>query len=285
MTTPERCYLVCSTQRSGSTLLCELLMASGVAGRPYEYFEAVHDTGRPPHPGDYLHGLPRTGAGVRDDSTPPRAPEYSSLEGIDDYRDHLTRTLETGTTANGVFGAKLMFNQIAEVRALTSGLPEFGGCDDEQLLKRALGDPPELRYVWVSRGDKVRQAVSLWRAMQTRSWRYDENQRGDFEPLYRYTGIDHLVKRMQADDDGWGRFFAEYGIEPLRITYEDDLERDPNAAVNAVLDFIGVSPPADWTVGPPLKRQADTLSDAWVAAYHEDLATGGERLSPSGSAD
>ena len=33
-------YLVCATQRSGSTLLCEALKATGVAGRPEEFFEA-----------------------------------------------------------------------------------------------------------------------------------------------------------------------------------------------------------------------------------------------------
>jgi LPS sulfotransferase NodH len=75
---------VCATQRSGSTLLCELLKATGVAGRPEEFFEAEHDTGLPPHPGEYLEGLARTGAGVRDDPTPAEGPEYSSLEGVED---------------------------------------------------------------------------------------------------------------------------------------------------------------------------------------------------------
>ena len=32
-------YLVCATERSGSTLLCELLAGTGVAGRPEEFFE------------------------------------------------------------------------------------------------------------------------------------------------------------------------------------------------------------------------------------------------------
>ena len=41
MTDVRRSYLVCATQRSGSTLLCELLKDTGVAGRPEEYFEAV----------------------------------------------------------------------------------------------------------------------------------------------------------------------------------------------------------------------------------------------------
>jgi trehalose 2-sulfotransferase len=50
-------YLVCATPRSGSTLLCEGLKATGVAGRPEEYFEAVPTTGRPRAPVDYLAGL------------------------------------------------------------------------------------------------------------------------------------------------------------------------------------------------------------------------------------
>ena len=38
-------YLVCATQRSGSTLLCELLRATDVAGVPDEYFERLRQTG------------------------------------------------------------------------------------------------------------------------------------------------------------------------------------------------------------------------------------------------
>jgi LPS sulfotransferase NodH len=40
-------YLVCATPRSGSTLLCESLKATGRAGRPEEYFQAVPTTGIP----------------------------------------------------------------------------------------------------------------------------------------------------------------------------------------------------------------------------------------------
>ena len=118
---PRSCYLVCATQRSGSTLLCELLKTTGVAGRPEEYFEAERDTGAPPHPGRYLRGLTRTGLGIRDDPTPPFSPAYSSLAGVGDYAQHLARTFAAGTTDNGVFGAKLMFNQLPELRALVLG--------------------------------------------------------------------------------------------------------------------------------------------------------------------
>lgn len=271
VTVPERVssYLVCATQRSGSTLLCELLAATGVAGRPEEFFEAVRDTGLPPHPGDYLVGLPRMGVGIRDDLIPSEGPVYSSLAGIDDYRDHLERTFAWGTTENGVFGAKLMWNQLPELRTLAGELPEFAGLKTAQLLERLFDGP---RYIWVSRRDKVRQAVSLWRALQSRSWRHGSPGNDRLEPQYRFEAIHHLVRRLESDDRGWRDFFSEHGLQPLAISYEDDLERDPDGTIGRALSWIGVQPPEGDKARPPLRRQSDALSDEWAVSYHRDAS-------------
>jgi LPS sulfotransferase NodH len=253
-----------------------LLKGTGVAGRPEEFFEAVRDTGLPPHPGEYLMGLARTGAGIRDDDTPPEAPAYSSLEGIADYREHLQRTFAWGTTDNGVFASKLMWNQIPELQALTEAIPEYRGLEPIELLTRLFGDPA---YVWVTRRDKVRQAVSLWKALQTRSWR-DGSGRRPSELHYRYEGINHLVELFESEDRAWGEFFAEHRIEPLVIGYEDHLERDQDAAVRSVLTLIGVPAPAGWEAVQPMTRQADARSEEWVATYHRDRA----RQQPSATA-
>jgi LPS sulfotransferase NodH len=268
---PDRSYLVCATPRSGSTLLCELLKDTGVAGHPEEYFEAKRDTGRPPHPGDYLADLPRTGAGIRDDQTPPRAPPHSSLIGLADYRAHLERTFQLGTTPNGVFGTKMMWRHLPELQALAGALPEYAGLELPELLTSLFDGP---RYVWVTRTDKVRQAVSLWRALQTRSWRMErERKEGEHAtPAYRFEGIDHLVSSLHADDTGWQSFFDSRSIPVLRISYEDDLERAPERAVRAVLQHIGARPKRGWRPAEKLQRQADALSDEWVAAYHHDAA-------------
>ena len=273
---PTRSYLVCATQRSGSTLLCELLKDTGVAGNPAEYFEARHDTGRPPHPGDYLERLPRTGAGIRDDPTPPQAPPYSSLEGISTYREHLERTFRLGTTDNGVFGAKLMWSQIPELQALAGQLPEYAGLTDRGLLEALFEDP---LYVWVTRGDKVRQAVSLWRALQTRSWRLENgpDAAGEAVLQYSFEGIRHLVRQLEAEDAAWGAFFGRHGIDRLAIAYEEDLMSDRDRAVRSVLRRLGVKPPEGWRAAEPMKRQADAVSDDWVAAYHRDAARRGHQ--------
>jgi LPS sulfotransferase NodH len=271
---PRLAYLVCATQRSGSTLLCRLLSETGVAGHPQEYFEATAETGGPPHPGDFLEGLGPTGAGIRDDVRPPKAPAYSSLQRLPDYRAHLARTLAQGTGDNGVFGAKIMFNQIAEVHALTSSLPEYIGMHGAPLLQALTGTEQPLRYVWARRSDTVRQAISMWRAIQTRAWRGDEPGE-ERRPRYHFDAIEHLRARFESDEAGWERFFVAHGIEPLVVRYEADLEHDRMATIRAVLRFIGVAPPAELVAEAPLVRQADALTEAWVATYHRDRAERG----------
>lgn len=252
-------------------MLCELLTSTGVAGRPEEYFEASADTGLPPHPGDFLDGLPRTGAGIRDDGAPPYAPAYSDLRGISDYRHHLERTFTAGTTPNGVFGAKLMWTQIAELQALTASLPEHAGLPPAQLLASVFTDP---LYVWIRRRDTPRQAISLWRALQTRTWRlgHGPEDRDTPELHYSFDGIDHLVRKLQADDRAWDAFFTSLGVEPLTIVYEDELVADESAAVARVLGHLGVELPAGWAPAEHTARQSDGLNEAWLAAYHRDAA-------------
>jgi LPS sulfotransferase NodH len=254
-----------------------LLKDTGVAGRPEEYFEATRETGLPPHPGQYLEGLPRTGVGIRDDPSPPAAPPHSSLQGLASYRDHLERTFKLGTTDNGVFGSKLMWSQLSELHRLAGELPEFNGLGRFDLLERLFDCP---RYVRVTRRDKVRQAVSLWRALQTRSWRA-EHAHDDPRPVelhYRFQGIDHLVQALHEEDRAWGEFFANHDVSPLSIVYEDDLDVDRDGTVRRALAHIGVSAPPGWQAVEPIKRQADAMSEEWVAAYHRDAAQrGGNR--------
>jgi len=142
------------------------------------------------------------------------------------------------------------------------------------LLGALFGEPA---YIWVSRRDKVRQSVSMWRALQSRRWRSGpgggtepESERGR-EPVYRYEGIDHLVRRFEAEDRAWGEFFAGQSAPALHVSYED-LVGGRQGTVATALEHIGVSMPAGWRAPEPLARQADARTEEWVAAYHRDRA-------------
>jgi LPS sulfotransferase NodH len=253
-------YLVCATPRSGSTLLCEALGETGVAGRPLEFFEAVPETGVPRRPLDYLAGLEDTAALALIERAPPHPPPpYSDLRGVSDYAQHLETVLRTGTTANGVFGAKIMWAHLVDLAR------QLGRDDLHALVDDVFGRP---RFVWVRRRDTVRQAVSLWRAMQTQSWRADDESGA--EARYSYAALDHLVRLLAAHDAAWERFFAGADGAVLTVTYEE-VAADLGAALRRTLDHIGITPAVGALEAlPSMRRQADERSDAWAEAYARD---------------
>ncbi|MEA2427544.1 MAG: trehalose 2-sulfotransferase [Thermoleophilaceae bacterium] len=260
---PERSYLVCATPRSGSTLLCKALEVTGVAGHPEEFFEAKRDTGAPARGGDYLWDSPDVDLHelLGEDPQPP-APPYSSLQEIGDYREHLRRTLEAGTTPNGVFGAKIMWGHREDFLPLARSLPELARASERDLLAALF---PRLKYVWVRRYDRPRQAVSLWKAIQTQSWRSGE-ERSTREPVYHFAAIDHLRQMLDRNDGAWGNWFEQGGVQPLEFRYRH-IAADPAGSVEAVLDHLGIDEPGHPEPKPPLERQADATSEEWVERY------------------
>src|SRR5205085_785449 len=136
-------------------------------------------------------------------------------------------------------------------------LPAFRGLALEELLPAAF---PRPRYVWVTRRDKVRQAVSLWKAIQTEAWRGTDAE-GEHEPVYHGPALEHLVKMLADHDTQWESFFARTGIEPLVITYEDDLADGPHQAVRRVLSHLRLGSPPGWHGPAHMRRQADRRSE------------------------
>src|SRR4051794_2608573 len=224
--------LVCATSRSGSTLLCALLDGTGVAGRPREFFERLAHSGLPRQPREYFERVEDP------DLLEPLAP---TDPGTPDPGDPIPRALADGTTDNGVFAAKLMWTHLLDLAARLGAKPGsplpsggLGRPPDAELLRERFPDP---RYVHVTRADKLAQAVSLWRAVQTRAWRAGEvTDPGD--ATYHGGAIAHLAGQLTEQDDAWRAWFAEQGIEPLTVRYEQ-LAEDTTTVTAEVLERLG----------------------------------------------
>lgn len=254
---PARAYLVCATPRSGSTLLCEMLRATGVAGRPLEHFEALRHSGLPRQPREYFFDR-AIDRGVLE-LLAPLAPPRAGGEPPDAWRE---RVLRAGMTPNGAWGGKLMWGHVADLLARARRLDGLAGADLATALRALLGD---VRYVLVTREDKVAQAVSLWRALQTQRWRADGPGR-PCAAVYSFPAVDHLVVQLAEQEQAWRAWFARAAPTgaPLELAYEA-LVADPRAAVARVLRFAGL-PDAD-PGEPPLRVQGDAVSRAWAERY------------------
>lgn len=275
---PTSSYLICTTPRSGSTFLSEALASTGVAGRPEEYFQQLPHTGEQRRPVDYLgeelvaSELPESFGAPDGDF---RVELMFDPRRFASFGDYATWVIGTATTSNGVFGAKIMS---VYVDGLASGLRESLGDGapgaTHEVLAAAL---PRLRYVRLVRQDKVRQSVSLWRAIQTWQWREDASPghlalAGGHGLHYSFAALDHLRRGLEAEEAWWDDYFDRAGVRPLVIHYEE-FAGQHDRAVRAVLRHLEIPFEEEWSLpSPTIRRQADTLSDEWAARYEQDRA-------------
>lgn len=252
-------YLVLASQRSGSTLLVESLRATGVAGEPQEFFQYLPATSQAPQPREWFADLEDESILRLLDPLDPGTPDLAPAE---IWRDYI-RTV--GRTPNGVWGAKLMWNQTPALLKRAKNLPNRSGDGLRAAIRDVVGEEP--LFVYVHRPDVVSQAVSFWRAVQTRVWRGKPDPVRDARATYHADAIAHVVTMLRAQDEGWRNWFAEEDVKPMDVPYPV-LWRNLTQVVAAILEALGLDPRL--APQPVLERQADQRSDEWVERYRAD---------------
>ena len=233
---PLKSYFICFTVRSGSTLLSQLLADTGIAGQPKEHF---------------YHNI---------------APEKPRGDCIPDYGAYLKQVLDADTSANGVFGSKVGGGYWRDFERRLRSIDGFANLPLKAALDRFF---PDLRYLHLTRRNKVRQAVSHWRAIQTGRWS-SLDAVSKPAPRYDFAAIDHLLQEIILREAVWAEHFSEHGILPLVITFEDFVEQ-PAATVCAILDFLEIERLPDFKAPEPAyQRISDARSEAWVQRFRRE---------------
>jgi len=242
--------IIASVQRSGSTLLSSLLRATGVAGRPMEMMN-IHtklftDTRARlgvPTLSPLGYGAAAFRKVARRDM--PRNIRHFTHES---YLEFLRRITPEHTTANGVFAMKIHWTQYRD-----------------NLLKR--GDDAgfwraPVTWVSIKRDNDVRQAISFVKAQQTNRWHSDMSSRG--EATYDESAIADALSEIRGNYTDWDEYFADIGVEPVRLTYES-LVADPQHAIDMVLDALGE--PRVHVPPPTMRPVSDATNDDWERRF------------------
>ena len=225
-------YIICSTPRTGSTLLCDLLTSTGVLGRPESYF-------RPP---DEVAWATRFAVATDGDR-------------VRDYPAFVRAVRVAATTANGVFAARIMWGSMHRIAA---GLAKPSGRADRTLLEDVLG---RLAFVHLSRDDTIAQAVSWARAEQTGYWQQGDTPQGP--PRADVEQMVEILGSITAHNASWRAWFAGNGIEPHHLSYEQ-LVAEPRDAVAGIAAQLGVEVPAGWRPESRHRKQADRTNEDWA---------------------
>ena len=233
---PQKSYFICMTPRSGSTLLSQALTNTGLAGKPDEHF---------------YHR---------------ETPENPQGSIIPDYLAYIQKIQAETTTPNGVFGTKIgggIWERFME------RLRTIEGYSHKPAVSMIAEQFPNPHYIWLTRRNKVRQAVSHWRAIQSGRWHSPlAIQKNELE--YKFEAIDHLVQELIIREAVWSEYFTFCKITPFVIVYEDFV-LNYEATIKAVLAFLDIETEFELPIrSTNYQKLADTLSEEWVQRYRQE---------------
>jgi trehalose 2-sulfotransferase len=212
-------YLICATPHSGSTLLCDILKNTGSAGWPEEYFAVLKNiTNQEPLAANLQSG-----------------DELPCWRGIRPA-DYIAHVLEVGTSCDGMFGAKVMWSYFDD---FICGLRHIAGCREMAIPDLLPAVFPNLHYIWVTRRNKVQQAVSIWKASQRRAWKQNEPSLPKSDLASHFEEIDRLAQQIVADETDWWRYFDACGIKPFTVVYENMLKAS-ESTTRDILHYLQV---------------------------------------------
>ncbi|WP_370401351.1 Stf0 family sulfotransferase [Sulfitobacter sp. JB4-11] len=240
-------YVLCSTPRSGTTLTCDLLRQTGVAGAPDSFF-------RQKSLADWCQSW-----GIAD----PPQPEDETFS-----HAYFQAMKSAGRQGTDRFGLRLMGPDLTYACNWLARMHPSARTDRAR-FDAAFG---VTRYIHLTRTDKLAEAISYLRAEQTGLW-HSAPDGGDIEriPPTEPDGFDaaRITERMtmlRTYDELWPRWFDAQGIVPLRVTYEA-LSADPLTVLRKILLYIGKDPDCANHVTPGTRKLADETSVAWIAEY------------------
>jgi LPS sulfotransferase NodH len=186
-------------------------------------------------------------------------------------RRYIEAVVKEGRGGTDTFGLRLMRESVDQLSTRLGGL--FPGLEDDRARFEAAFGP--MLFIHLSRADKVSQAVSRVKAMQTGLWHVaaDDTERERTSPgqeaVYDRDCIGRYVEELTAQDQAWNHWFLDNRIEPLRLTYEA-LAPQPKGALEIILSALGHDPSIAATVEPRTAKMSDPLSRNWASRFRAE---------------
>lgn len=221
-------------------MLCSILAQTGIAGKPGEYFG------------------------------PTLNEEFKSNRKIvhaGDVNEYMNRVSTCSATPNGVFGLKLLASQ-SEIFLRRAA--EHKNVPFTSLREALEAEFPNLQYVWLTRENKVAQAISFYRALMTQTWVLRGNVSAvQKTPVsYDHFAIQRCYQDIMLSEAYWAGFFRTHDMSPLLLTYEE-LIGQRESVIQHTLRYLGL--PTDIRIpSPNTIKLANEESLVWETEFRKN---------------
>ena len=243
---PKISYTIWFSQRNGSSLLCEGLKATGIAGRPGELLQIRECT--------------------------------SLLEfyQVKDYSTLQSKLWQAGMTPNGVFGLKANAPK-KENDPLMQELAQIVEINPAGRTHYAVWENvfPNGKHIFLTRRNKIRQVVSWWKAIVTDQWHLTKGQErkpsgNELNEQYNFEALKFLLLETALRESKIQAFLEEGNIIPLTLVYEDFV-KEYEKTIRSVIAFLGITE-TDYPIEKPYYEQlSDDMSEEWVERFRKEL--------------
>lgn len=235
--------IIAASQRSGSTLLGRALELTGTLGKPREW----------------LQNSDRQ-ACLRAYGMPPDAPYEESVRAI----------VQNETSPEGVFPLKVMWDTMEIfLQRLRWGAQQ--PLDPDTEWQRMCGFFPDPRFLLITRSNKLKQAVSFVKSLQTGVWE-DRGKSAPVDPQlveFDYLAIADAIAKFEAEEQQWRDFFRRHGRAWMEIEYESFVA-DYDGTLRKVFDFLKLPQPVAFGRDKmDLKVMSDGINRQWIERYRD----------------
>ena len=196
-------------------------------------------------------------------------PQFINRFKTSEPRDYITKILERRVSKNGVFGVKAHFHHFESYQKQYPAL-----------LKRMA----PVTYIHINRPDKVAQAVSMVKALQTNRWH--SRMEGGPKPTLHYDRemIANCIADIEEQDLAWRRWFKAHKVSPFELTY-NELTKDAAGVVRRIVELLGVeNDEAEEVSVPSVEKQGDETNNEWIERYEREAAADRRRAVDDGAA-
>jgi trehalose 2-sulfotransferase len=165
-------------------------------------------------------------------------------------------------TCNRICGVKLVWPQLEH---LIGDIKRYAGIEVKGIRGTLEAFAPNVKYIYLTRRDIVRQSISLARAIQTQAWSSLVPECSSV--TYNRAAIEFARHSLIEQENRWQEFLLTIPSVRVHTICYEDLTKDLEKIQEKILAWLGLPCNGLSYCAPTLRKQSDGQTEVWLRRF------------------